>query len=240
VLSPLTQDVLLAQASIDHGALPDRTYEGLRDLIIRGRIKPGIRVRETEMAMRFGVSRTPIREALARLVQDGYLQPISTARRTELVVTPLTPESVPELWGMIGALEGFAVQHVARMEAARRLTVAADLQTINADLKGAAAASPRSVSRLFELQTAFHTRFVYESAGARMRAVYDTIRPHVQRYEWFYGSRGNSSYGPSITEHARIIQAIRTGNPEKARTAVESHWTQAAERTMRVMQITGL
>jgi len=54
-----------------HGELADRTYRQLRELIVRGRLPPGARAMETELAKRFGVSRTPVRESLARLAQEG-------------------------------------------------------------------------------------------------------------------------------------------------------------------------
>src|SRR5688572_1703659 len=103
-----------------HGELPERTYAKLRDLIIRGRLAPGERAVETELARRFGISRTPLRESLARLTREGYLVPATQGRRKELVVPPLDTAAVAELWGIIGALEGFAVQAVAGMSADER------------------------------------------------------------------------------------------------------------------------
>ncbi len=224
------------QPLVDHGTLPDRTYEGLRDLIIRGRLRAGDRVRESEMALHFHVSRTPIREAFAQLVHEGYLTPISGGRRTELAVTQLTSDSVRELWGMMGALEGYAVQAVAELPNVRRLILVADLKHLNNELMDAGDHRPRNQDRLFELQTSFHVRFVYESAGERLRNVYDSVRPHVQRYEWVYGTRSNASYEPSTSEHRRIIAAIRRGEPAEARHAVETHWRNAATRTARTIE----
>lgn len=226
---------MTVQPVLDHGTLPDRTYESLRDLIIRGRITPGGRVRESEMALRFGVSRTPIREALARLVHEGYLAPVSTGRRTELAVTALTPEWVQELWGMIGALESYAVQTVAKLPLPRRSALADDLTKLNSELRSTSARRPRDLDRVFELQTAFHVRFVYETAGPRLRAVYDSIRPHVQRYEWAYGTKSDAAYEPSTNEHLKIVDAIRRGAPVEAREAIETHWKNAAARTVRVI-----
>jgi DNA-binding GntR family transcriptional regulator len=225
----------VAESAVDHGTLPDRVFEGIRDLIVRGRFISGDRVREAAMAVRFGASRTPVREALARLVQEGFLTPVSGGSRTELAVTALTADSVLELWGMIGALESYAIQAVTELPDARRLAIATDVMQLNSELRIAAAKRPRNHDRLFELQSAIHTRFVYESAGNRLRSIYDSLRPHVQRYEWVYGTRADAPYEPSASEHMKIITAIREGSPAAARAAVETHWRNAAVRTVQVM-----
>lgn len=137
---------------------------------------------------------------------------------------------------MIGALEGYAVEAVAQLPDIRRQALADDLKRLNLELRQASAAHPEDPDRLFELQTAFHVRFVYETAGPRFRAVYESVRPHVQRYEWIYGTRANAEYEPSAAEHRRIIQAIRKGDSADAKIAVESHWRKAAGRTIAVIE----
>ncbi|MDP9177305.1 MAG: GntR family transcriptional regulator [Gemmatimonadota bacterium] len=218
-----------------HGTLPENTYEHLRDLIIRGRIPAGGRIVEAEIALRFGISRTPVREALAWLAHEGYLVPGSTGLRTELVVAPLTTDEVQELWAMIGALEGHAASAVAGLPKARRQDLAKDLKRLNSELLEASKVRPRDLDLLFELQTAFHVRFVYEIAGRRFRNIYDRIRPHVQRYEWAYATRAEAEYEPSANEHSLIIAAIKAGDRGKARNSVESHWRRAARRTIAII-----
>lgn len=221
---------------IVHGTLSDRTFDQLRDLIVRGRIAPGARLVEADVALRFGVSRTPVREAMARLIQEGYLDPVSDSRRTEVIVSPLTIESVRELWGLIGAFEAFAVETAASLPTPRRARLADDLERLNAELRDASKARPRDPDRLFELQTGFHTRFVLDSAGPYLRRGYARIRPQVQRYEWVYGTRLDSEYEPSTREHLKIIAAIRNGEPALARDAVLAHWSRAAVRTIATLE----
>ena len=223
-------------AATPHGSLPERTYHQLRDLIVRGRIPPSARVVEAEVSQRFSISRTPVREALARLVQEGYLAPVAGNRRTELAVAPLSTESVGELWGMIGALEGYAVGTISAFPAAKRETLATDLEKLNRELRAASAARPRNADNLFELQAAFHQRFVDETAGHHLLTAYAMLRPQVQRYEWVYGTRLDAEYEPSTNEHLRIIDAIRSGDAKKAREAVETHWERAAARTIAVIE----
>lgn len=222
-----------------NAALPDHTYERLRDLIVRGRIPPGTRVRETEVAVRFGVSRTPVREALRRLLHERFVVPVSTGKRTELIAAPFNASDVRELWTIIGALESVAIAAVTELPKPSRAEIADDLQRLNARLVKAAQARPRNPDELNELQTAFHQRFVAEGAGQHLRTMYDALRPQVQRYEWIYGTRAEADYEPSTAEHTRIIAAIRDGETEIARLAILAHWAKAAKRTARVIESAG-
>ena len=217
------------------GMLPEQTFERLRDLIVKGRIPSGARVVEAEVALRFGVSRTPVREALARLLHERYLVPSSGEKRTQLVVAPFTSADVQELWGIVGALESYAVSLIISLSADQRTTIADELRYLNLKLNAAASARPRDPDKLLTLQTAFHVRFVNECTGPQFRAIYDAIRPKVQRYEWIYGTQQDAEYGPSTKEHRRIIAAIRTGDAITARVAVRTHWTKAADRTVRII-----
>jgi len=219
-----------------HRTLSDKTFEQLRDLIVRGRMPSGSRVVEAEIAIRFGVSRTPVREAIARLEHEGFVVAVSQTRRTEVVVTSLTVESVRELWGMIGALEAYAVEAVASLPSPRRVLLASDLERLNVELRSAAKARPRDPDHLFVLQTAFHARFVYEEPGPYFTRVYETIRPQVQRYEWAYGTHLDAEYEPSTQEHLAIIAAIIAGDSGAAREAVLSHWAKAAVRTVATIE----
>ncbi len=232
-------DMTLPDPGSAHGTLPERTYERLRSLIVRGRISSGARVVEAEVALSFGVSRTPVREALSRLVHERYLIPLNEGKRTELVVAPFSGADIQELWEIIGSLESGAAAKVASLPKLRRLEVADDLKRLNLELRAAAAARPRDPDKLFELQTAFHLRFVHETAGPHLRDIYDALRPHVQRYEWIYGTRADADYEPSADEHLRIIAAIRQGNADAAGNTVMMHWRNAAGRTAEVLERAG-
>lgn len=218
-------------AAPSHGELAERTYAKLRDLIVRGRLAPGARAAESELASRFGVSRTPLRESLARLAREGFLVPATRGRRTELVVAPLSTAAMAELWGIIGALEGLAIQAVGGMGADERASLVAELERWNDELVAATTARPRDNDVVFELQTAFHVCFMDRCAGPQLRALYDSVRPHVQRYEWAYGTQSDAPYAPSIAEHREIIAAIASGDPGSARDAIERHWAAGTTRT---------
>ena len=133
----------IPESESGHGVLPERTYEHLRDRIIRGRLLPGERMIESEIALTLGVSRTPVREALAQLMREGFLVAATSGRRTELAVAPLDAPSVLELWSIVGALEGQAARLAAGRPEDERTHVANELHHLNANLVRVARKRPR-------------------------------------------------------------------------------------------------
>lgn len=218
-----------------HGEVADRTYEALRELVVSGRLRPGERAVETRLAGLLGVSRTPVRAAIARLAREEFLVPATRGRRIEYTAAPLTADDMEELWSILGSLEGLAVSRLEVLSEDDRRALAGELRSINRNLRGAARERPRSADRLADLQGAFHACFVDRCAGPHLRKVHEGIRPHLRRYEWAYGARAGASYGPSLGEHDEIIEAIADGDGDRARHLVVRHWTRAARRTADVM-----
>src|SRR3954463_14656449 len=89
----------------------DLAYESLRDDILNWRIAPGTALSETELALRLGVSRTPLRAALARLALEGL---VDTTRGRTGIVPDVSAESVAELFELREALETHAARLAAR------------------------------------------------------------------------------------------------------------------------------
>lgn len=130
----------------------ERVYLQLRRLIVRGRLPPGSRIVEGDVAARLRVSRTPVRESLVRLRQDGFVVPIEGGRYTRLEVAPLVRADVEELWHIVESLEGFAAQSLSLMPRAPREGLAWELERINSALRSVSVrdrSSPNGASRGF-------------------------------------------------------------------------------------------
>ena len=213
-------------------------YERLRELIIDGRLPPGARIIETDVAARLGVSRTPVRGALQRLQQEGYVVDSPNLRQTRPTVAPLTSEDAREVFLLVGALEGLAAHRAALGSAAERAALAATLSAIN-DAFATAAAAPRpNHGRIFELDERFHRGYM-EVAGPRLLALHDSVKPQAERYERLYVSMLTAELPTSVQEHRAIIRAIRTGHAGGAQRAVETNWRNAAERLASVVKQAG-
>ena len=219
-------------------ARPQQVYERLRELIIDGRLAPGTRIVETDVAARLGVSRTPVRGALQRLQQEGYVIDSPTLRQTRPTVAPLTSEDARELFLLVGALEGLAAHRAALGTTAARAAVAGSLAEINDAFAAAAAAKRPDHARIFELDEQFH-RCYMAAAGPRVLSIHATVKPQAERYERLYVSMLEAELQTSVVEHRAIVKAIRGGNAPGAQAAVETNWRNAAERLAAVVTASG-
>lgn len=216
----------------------NRLYDSLRNLIVRGQLAPGARIVETEVAERFGVSRTPVRAAFQRLEREGYVV-ASPTHQARMTVAPLTREDVGELLEIVGELEGLAARSAARLTDPVRERLAKELTTLNADFRRAASARGAQPGKLYELDERFHRRYVEAGAGARLRSLHEAVKPQAERYIRMYIALLLDTVATAGTEHDAIVDAIRTGNAASAQRAVQTNWRHAADRLVRAIDVMG-
>ena len=216
-----------------------RVYKALRDRIVRGRLAPGSRLIELELADRLGVSRTPLRAALQRLQAEGYVLPGAGTRQSRLTVAPLTANDAQQLFLVIGALEGVAAHVTASLPTGARRSVASALRETNDALRRAAAAQRPDHDRLLKLDEQFHQCYVDAGAGDRLGVLYAAVKPQAERYERLYVSLLTREIATSVREHQRIVVAIRDGRAQAAVDAVQANWRNAANRLSAVIAHVG-
>lgn len=207
-------------------------YDRLRQLIVRGRLPPGDRVTEADVAARLDVSRTPAREALRRLHREGLLVASGGGRGAQmrLAVAPITRAGVEELYQLAGVVEGVAARAVERLSVAERRALAAALSAAERAFRAEARRRPLDFDRLFERHDAFHRTLLDRCAGPETRAVLEAVRPRLDRYEWFYAPLIGPDFHETYAEHDAIIDAVRAGDPDAAERAMRANWWSGAER----------
>ncbi len=226
-------------APIMRGERPLVVYEQLRDLIVHGHLAPGSRIVESDVALRLGVSRTPVRGALQRLQQEGYIVDPSGGRLARPTVAPLTSDDARELFHIVAEIEGLTARWAAGLPVGERRALARTLRALNADFRREAAVRRPDFNRLHDLDRSFHRTYVEAGAGRRLLALHTTIKPQAERYERLYVSLLVSDLQTSVTEHEAIAAAIERGNPDAAQRAVQTNWRNAAERLERVIDRAG-
>ncbi|MEU6355592.1 GntR family transcriptional regulator [Streptomyces sp. NPDC047072] len=202
------------------GAVRERVLATLRQDIIAGRLRPGDRLVERELADRLGVSRVPVREAIRGLVAEGFVH-FETPRRT--VVRRLTPNDVKELFELREALEVYA----AGLAAAR--ATPQDLAEVQELLDQAAAATEAAdAETITDVNSRLHDSIV---AMARNSLLIEALEPVAGRLRWL--TRRNEEWGQLLVEHRELYEAIASGDPERARTHALTHVRTNYESTVR-------
>jgi DNA-binding GntR family transcriptional regulator len=211
-------------ARSDAGAdtLANALYRRLRDDIAGGRLDPGARLDEQEIADRHGCSRTPVREAFRLLAAERLVE---LRGRQGAVVRSISAQTLIEMFQVMGELEGLC----ARL-AARRSTTAqnAGLQAIHARLE-AAAGAPADV--FYDINEEFHEA-IYEAAhNAFLAEETRRLRNRVAAY------RRRVTHMPTrvedtLREHAEIMAAILARDPEAAHRAMRAHLTLLGENLL--------
>ena len=216
-------------------------YDEVRALIVCGRLLPGTRVTEADVAKELRVSRTPAREALRRLQQERLLVPTgaSDGAKVRLAVAPMTAGEARELGTAAGALEGVVVRNVAACDAEERIALAAELARAQAAFRREATKRAPDWDRLFDLHHAFHGLLRARLAGPRLRLLLDGLRSHLDRYEFFYGRLQGAGFEVTFEEHDAIVAAIESGDADAAEQAVRANWFNGADRLATTVQRAG-
>ncbi|HZG44433.1 MAG TPA: GntR family transcriptional regulator [Longimicrobium sp.] len=224
--------------AIPRGARSAHVYERLRDLIVRGRLAPGVRVVEQEVAERMGVGRTPVREVLQLLVKEGLLVGSEGGRR-QLSVAPLRADDVAELFGLLGDLEGAAVRRLPTLTGPAQKALAAGAHVASQAFGQVVSKVPLDLEAAFAAQKAFHASFTDPLAGRRLAWLLSLVRPQVDRYEWFYSALPQGELDVATHEHDAIVRALEAGDATAAEAAVRENWKNASARLRAVIDRIG-
>lgn len=203
--------------------LIDEVHAALRDAILTGSLEPEAPLAQEDLAFRLGVSRQPVSHALVLLRRDGLV--VERGRRG-LMVAPLDPERLMQLYEVRAALDALAAGGAAR----RRLFPDEEARLDAAVAEGRAAVDADDRDLLVRADAAFHNT-VYELSGNP--AIGETAG-HV----WGHFERGmhvvlqDEAYrGRVWEEHAAIAAAIRAGEAELAEKLAGEHARGAGEAT---------
>lgn len=198
----------------DANRLPraEQAYQHIRQAIQEHRLKPGDRLREAELAEAVGVSRTPLREALARLESDGL---IANDPARGLVVTRLDYNMVSELYYMREVLEGTAARLAAQHASDVELTILDQIcEQYSRSIGDGAALEMRNRQFHEALYRCAHNRYLLRT----LQGLHDALAL-LGESTLHDRARAESTQA----EHEAIIRAIKERNPEAAEQATRAH-----------------
>jgi DNA-binding GntR family transcriptional regulator len=203
------------------GRLSERLRESIEEEIATGILLPGTRLDEAELAKRFNVSRTPIREALSLLLGEGL---IDTRPGRGTVVAEVSPARLIEMFEVMAELEAMCARLAARRLADVDL---AALEAAHGECEEAARSRDPDAyfyanERFhFALYTASQSGFLADQAAALQRK----LRPY-RRLQLRVRNRVNRSF----EEHQAILDALRAGDVDAAVASVRNHIVVQGER----------
>jgi DNA-binding GntR family transcriptional regulator len=203
-------------------------YERIKEDILTHRLKPGQVVSEREFVARFGVSRTPIRHAIARLQGHGLITP--QARRG-CIVSPLNLTDVAEILYLRGLMEGaaaeLAARHVTEAELVH-LERLADQSYVPGD--------PSSYEEFVRANREFHLAVAQASRNKRLVAAITTLLDDMRRVITTTIAL-SSRVRQMQRDHGRIVEALRQHDPAEAKMAVLRAMDASRRRVMVALQL---
>ncbi|SDW26079.1 transcriptional regulator, GntR family [Celeribacter indicus] len=201
---------------------PKDAYELILDAIDTGIYRPGDRLVESELAERFGVSRTPIREALQRLETQSML----TRDGRSLIVASLDHNQMADLYVVRTELEGLAARLAARHATPEEMRVLRDMVEEDRGLIGKPEEMSRANRRFHkQIHLASHNRYLVQQLDLvhRSMALLATTSLAAE-------GRGEEA----IKEHDMIVSAIEAGDGEAAHKALSNHISKAFVTRLKV------
>jgi DNA-binding GntR family transcriptional regulator len=209
-------DVLPLRAVPRNAKGPARlaVYAALRAGIVRGELEPGQKLSENVLAAELGVSRTPVREALARLRDDQLVQ-IAPQRGT--FVSRISPVAVADAQFVREALECAAVRRAAAVVGEEQ--IAALHENLDSQERASRAADPDA---FYILDDAFHRTICDLSGHPTVWVVSERAKSHLNRVRRL--SLGMPDYLQTmIEEHRAVLGALSGGDPDEAERLLRHH-----------------
>ncbi len=197
-----------------HRPLREIVYEELRNLILTGKIKPGTRMMEIELAEDMGVSRTPIREAIRKLEKEGLvvIEPRKGAYASEVSI-----KDMEDILEVRANLEGLAAYYAAERMTDQDKQALKDTRELFKQ-----AVEEGNMSEMISYDTKFHHMIVEASRNNHLIHMVEQLQELVLRFRYIY-YKDFKRAEEMIPEHNRIFDEIINGNGANARFEAFNH-----------------
>lgn len=213
----------------------ERIYNCILSGIISNTYKPGQVLSEPEIAEKYQISRTPVREALNKLEGEGFVIRNGAKR----MVYQLTPDDIDQLFELKIAIEGMIAHKAALSD---DVDMRDDLQDIVTEMEQYVdAGASRELDRIMldnwiNLDVRFHTLLYRMAHNNRAKSIVDNLNAQWHRFRLGI-SAVSGHLERSVAEHLKIGNAVLEHNPEAAREAMEGHFRNLQEQIKQVMKV---
>lgn len=207
--------------------LRDVVFNTLREAILKGDLKPGERLMELQLASKLGVSRTPIREAIRMLEQEGLAV---TTPRKGAEVAKMTLKDMEDVLEIRDALDELAVRIACQKITDEQLKQLEDVKELFEKNT-----QTNNVKNIAEADVSFHD-VIYEATGnPKLVTLLNNLREQVYRYRVEY-IKDSKNYPTLIAEHEAILDSLKNRDVKNAVEAMHVHVANQAEAVKMVIQ----
>ncbi len=203
-------------------SLSEKVYDSIKTAILAGELKAGDKISEDRLAEEFGVSRTPIREALQRLSEYGL---VSIAKRSHVSVISISAEDAKDIAELRIALEQYAID---RIKPEIFLEHLADITRYAAECQYALLMGDRAKS--FELDSLFHVEVIKSTGDSVLTDVYSRLDVRLQLLR-VAQNESNQNLLNYLGQHLELIQYIKNGDRDRAKALIREHIMHDGEKT---------
>lgn len=216
----------VARLAAGHGTRGEEVYQKIRMGILKGEFAPAAALSEYDLAARFKLSRTPVREALSRLEHEGMVR---TVVGRGAFVAEITPHDIMEIYQVREQLESYAARIAAeRMQPEDLLK----LEAIIEEMHECAAAG--YAKETFETDISLHKTIIRSTQNQRIFAILATLDDQMHRIRSMWPRTPRWLDG-TLAEHDLIVKCIKKGDPEAADEAMRKHLRSSCEHAIRFL-----
>ena len=212
----------MAALSLSPRALYEEVAELLRQRIFQRELEPGSWIDELKIAEAYGISRTPLREALKVLAAEGL---VTMKVRRGAYVTEVSEEDLTNVYHLLSLLESDAAGVVATKATGAEL---AELQALHQELEAAAAPGKANTDQFFTINERFHMRLL-EIANNRWRDQMVADLRKVMKLNRHNSLLKSGRIDESLAEHRAIMAALTSRNPEATAQRMREHFANGLE-----------
>lgn len=210
-----------------HMTLSERVYQELRQAVIAQRLTPGSQLRSQDLAQALRVSRTPVKEALFRLRQEGL---VSYTERQGFFVTTITTEGLPGLFDARMMCEMYAIRKAIAEASDQELQPIADAMAV---CRGFVEAEQEMLSGWYDADQALHRTIVSMAKNQRVLNWFMHLRTLTRHARIIGGAKRSSlDYDQAVREHQAIADGIIGRNLSAAEAALRHHYQGSLVRLM--------
>jgi|SRR5699024_2116676 len=206
---------------IKRKSMRDEAYNILQDWIISGVFEPKRKLKDNELSEMLGISRTPVREALLRLEDEGLIE---TKANQWTMVSPISIEQAEHIYPMVEVLENLAIEQGVENIGDSEIF---ELEKINERFKEELNKGKKEEA--FQSDMKFHDVLIKLSRNEELSKVLKSLKLKIKRIEVYYFETQENKLD-SYYEHLNIIESLKAKSINGIKNEISNNWRKSLER----------